>query len=96
MTVRLEFIMKAFVCGVSRLHLYFRLEKITFIHTLEIKSYENCSQSKSKGLSMSCFDLLGTGSLQLIIGWESGKVPSVGREIFGLFKTQLLLPFFSG
>lgn len=23
---------------------------------------------------MSCFDLLGTGSLQLIIGWESGKV----------------------
>lgn len=23
---------------------------------------------------MACFDLLGTGSFQLIIGWESGKV----------------------
>lgn len=31
-------------------------------------------QSKSKGLSMACYDLVGTGNLQLIIGWKSGKV----------------------
>lgn len=33
-------------------------------------------KSKTKGMSMSTFDLLGTGSLQLVIGWESGKVKS--------------------
>lgn len=41
------------------------------------------SQSKSKGLSMACFDLLGTGSLQLIIGWESGKVKLHPLKCFG-------------
>lgn len=31
-------------------------------------------QSKTRGTALTSFDLLGTGTYQLIIGWESGKV----------------------
>ncbi|XP_031619932.1 Bardet-Biedl syndrome 2 protein homolog [Contarinia nasturtii] len=52
-------------------------------------------KSKSKGLSMSCFDLLGTGSLQLIIGWESGKVDirdiATGESLFKLSLNQMVI-----
>lgn len=50
--------------------LTFKISGILFSFTIFYDRF----QSKSKGLSMACFDLLGTGSFQLIIGWESGKV----------------------
>lgn len=36
---------------------------------------------------MTCFDLLGTGSMQLIIGWESGKVLS--KVYYLIFENEL-------
>lgn len=36
---------------------------------------------------MTCFDLLGTGSMQLIIGWESGKVLS--NVYYLIFENEL-------
>lgn len=37
---------------------------------------------------MTTFDLLGTGSLQLIIGWESGKVNTYNRFNY-LFRIKI-------
>lgn len=47
-------------------------------------------QSKTKGTSMSTFDLLGTGSLQLVIGWESGKVISVIHDVSVIDSNHIL------
>lgn len=33
-------------------------------------------KSKARGTALTSYDLLGTGTYQLIIGWESGKVNS--------------------
>lgn len=67
--------MKVYDCGVSRYGLSKLKDAIDLFSLLVSKFFVSLLfQSKSKGLSMACFDLLGTGSLQLIIGWESGKV----------------------
>lgn len=40
---------------------------------------------------MSCFDLLGTGSLQLIIGWESGKVELTNFKDHHYIRSHVIL-----
>lgn len=44
---------------------------------------------------MTCYDLLGTGNLQLIIGWSSGKVDIrdivTGESLFKLSLNQMVI-----
>lgn len=44
---------------------------------------------------MACFDLLGTGSMQLILGWESNKVDirdiATGESLFKLTFNQMVI-----
>lgn len=55
-----------------------RIEREKKTETTKVTSvFFSHIQSKSKGLSLTCYDLLGTGNLQLIIGWSSGKVRSI-------------------